>query len=194
MKKLLFLILFGFTWVVSAQQEAKKIDLKQGSIAEKFDKIYQKSGKYKQYKVVEHNLLLDLKKQVTDSLTKEKKRTAAAKAQILALQNKISNLKKDLSTKEQKILSLSAEKQSIDVGGMSLAKEKFKLIVWLVLLVLLVALLYFIYAFRSSITATREAKKSLARIEEEYYGFKTQALEREQSLKRQLLDEQKKHQ
>jgi len=194
MKKLLFSTLFLFSMILTAQQESKKIDLKQGSVGEKFDVLYKKSGKYKQYKVVEHGLLLELKQQVLDTLKKQKKLTAEANSQIADLQQKLTALQKDLSANQQKITELTDEKQSIGFLGMNVDKEKFKLMMGLIFLGLLLALLYFIYAYRNSIALTREAKNNLARIEEEYYSFKTNALEREQLLKRQLLDEQKKHQ
>ena len=194
MKKLLFFAFFLISIFVFAQNTTKKIDLTQGNLSEKFDELYKKSGKYKQYKVVEHGLLLDMKKQVLDSLKKEKALTAKARAQIVELQEKMSGLEKELSANKQKITELTGEKQSIGFLGMDVDKEKFKMILGLIFLILLLALLYFIYAYRNSIALTREAKKNLSRIEDEYFQFKTNALEREQLLKRQLLDERKKHQ
>ena len=194
MKQTLSFALLLFTSIVLAQNTPKKIDLSQGKIDQKFDELYQKSNNYKQYKVVEHGLLLELKKQVMDSLQAEKKQTTEALSKIDELQNKITGLEKDLNEAQQKIEKLSAEKQNISFLGIPTSKEKFKLVVGLLLFVLFLALSYFIYAFRSSNILTREAKRNLAKVEEEYFSFKTQALEREQLLKRQLLDEQKKHQ
>jgi len=194
MKKLLFFTLFLFTLLVPAQNTVNKIDLHQGNIQEKFDLLYKKSNNYRQYKIVEHSLLTDLKKQVLDSIQKEKKQYQKAVQQIKSLENKINQLEADMATRQEQIDTLTAEKQSINFFGINFSKEKFKLFFWLLFFIMLSALLYFIYAHRSSMISTREAKKNLGKIEQEYFEFKTNALEREQLLKRQLLDEQKKHQ
>jgi hypothetical protein len=191
--KRLIIILLLITGFVSFAQNKKNIDLKKGNISEKFDELYNKSGKYKQYKVVEHQLLLQLKKQVTDSLERQKMLLSTAKKEIDELKQQISQLQSDLEQARQNISGLENQKDSISFLGSQVEKSKYKMIMWILLIVLLLALLYFIYAYKNAHILTKEAKINLSKLDEEYNTFRTNALEREQLLKRQLLDEQKKH-
>ncbi len=190
----IFLFLLLTTFTLFGQQNNKKIDLTHGTIAEKFDRLYQKSGKYKQYKVVEHQLILQLKNQVLDSLNKERKLIHTHINTITDLQSRIDKLEADLKISREQIKQLSEEKDTISFMSAAVEKSQYKMIMWLLVSVLLLALLYFIYAFKNSNKETKTAKNNLEKLEEEYNNFRTMSLEREQLLKRQLLDEQKKHQ
>jgi predicted PurR-regulated permease PerM len=192
--KRLIVILLSFTTLLSIAQNKKTIDLQKGSISEKFDELYNKSGRYKQYKVVEHQLLLQLKKQVGDSLQKQKSLLQSAKTEIESLQQQISQLQAELEQTRQNVSQLENQKDSITFLGSPVEKSKYKMIMWILLVILLLTLLYFIYAYKNAIVLTKEAKNNLTKLDEEYNTFRTNALEREQLLKRQLLDEQKKHQ
>lgn len=176
------------------KNNTKKIDLNKGNIAEKFDQLYQKSSNYKQYKVVEHQLIKKLKKQVLDSLQKEKSIIAENRKKIAALEAQTKKLEKELQTAQNKVSALSDEKDSIGFWGSQIEKGKYKLIIGFIILALLLGLFYFIYAFKNSHQITKAAKENLEKLEEEYQNFRANALEREQLLKRQLLDEQKKSQ
>ncbi len=50
-------------------------------------------------------------------------------------------------------------------------------------------LLFFIYKYKNSNSTTKEAKKNLAEIEDEFDDHRRTALEREQKVRRQLQDE-----
>ncbi len=194
MKKTLWLFVFLSVMTNVWAQKSNKIDLKEGNIAEKFDRLYQKSGRYKQYKVVEHRLLLQLKKIVLDSLNKEKSVIAENNAKIEELKHKIEELQKEIQASKNEVESLEMEKNSIGFLGAAINKSKFKTIMWLLVFGLLAGLAYFIYAFKNSNLITKTARENLDKLEEEYSNFRTMALEREQSLKRQLIDERKKQQ
>jgi len=192
MKKMIILlfVFISFNNVVLSQ---KVIDLKKGSIPEKFDELYNKSGKYQQYKVVEHQLILQLKKQVVDTLDQQKTALQSAKNEIKNLQQQLSSLQTELNNAQENISGLQNQKDSIQFFGSQVKKSKYKMIMWIIVALLLLALLYFIYAYKNAIVLTKEAKNNLSKLDEEYNTFRTNALEREQLLKRQLLDEQKKH-
>ncbi len=195
MKKILAIIFLVSAFNLSAQTtpDAKVIDLKEGTVKEKFDNLYRKSNNYKNYKVIKQYLLVQLKKQVLDSLDKEKKAYQKATGQIKDLQQQIASLETELQQTKDQIASLEAEKDHIGFVGVPVQKSKYQTIMWSLVALLLAALMYFIFMFRNSNMLTRTAKDNLFKIEEEYNTFRTNALEREQLLKRKLLDEQKKN-
>lgn len=195
MKPLMFLFLFITGFLTFAQSNSQKtIDLSQGSVSDKFNEIYSKSGNYKEYKVIKRYYFNQLKKQVLDSFAKEKAALKEAQQNITKLQNQITSLQKDLQQSKEQITKLESEKDSIGFLGIPVEKSRYQWIVWSIISVLILALLYFIYLFKNSHKITKTAKENLTKIEEEYNNFRSIALEREQLLKRQLLDEQKKHQ
>ena len=194
MKKFFSLYFLIFISVyLSAQQKNDKIDLSKGTVAEKFDQIYQKSGKYKQYRILEQRSFLKLKNIVLDSLNKEKKRIFENEKKIKEFQEEINELKNELLKSNEMITKLSDERDTINFMGLVMVKNKFVIFIVLLLLILFLALLYFIYAFKNSHKITKASQESLRRLEDEFNDFRSRSLEREQLLKRQLLDERKKH-
>jgi len=195
MKKILSIIILVSAFNLSAQttRETKTLDLTQGSVKEKFDNLYRKSSNYKNYKVIKQFLLVQLKNQVLDSLQKEKDAYKKATNQIKDLEQKISQLETQLQESNEQISLLEAEKDNIGFLGMPVKKAKYQTVMWFLVVLLLSALMYFIFMFRNSNLLTQTAKDNLFKLEEEYNTFRTNALEREQLLKRKLLDEQKKN-
>jgi len=195
MRSLMFLFLFINGLLTFAQNNSQKtMDLSQGSISDKFDEIYSNSGNYKEYKVIKRYYFNQLKTQVLDSFTKEKAAIKEAQQSISKLQNQISDLQNDIKQSKEQITKLESEKDNISFLGISVEKSSYQWIVWSIIIMLILALLYFIYLFKNSHKITKTVKENLTKIEEEYNNFRSIALEREQLLKRQLLDEQKKHQ
>ncbi len=196
MKKLLILIFLFPVFLLSAQSkiDSKKIDLSQGTIKDKFETVYNKSNNYKDYKVIKKYVLIQLKKQVFDSLKNQKNLNKMSLENNRKLKQKITDLASEIKSSNAKIQQLENDKDSIGFLGMSVKKSRYQLIMWSLVTILVLALLYFIFMFKNSHQVTKTAKNNLLKIEEEYNNFRTNALEREQMLKRQLLDEQKKHQ
>ncbi len=195
MRPLIFLFLFVTGFLASAQTNSQKTpNLSQGSVSDKFNEIYSKSGNYKEFKVIKRAYFNQLKTQVLDSFAKEKAALKEARQNITKLQNQITSLQNDLQQSKEQITKLESEKDSIVFLGIPVEKSRYQWIVWSIISVLILALLYLIYLFKNSHKITKTAKENLTKIEEEYNNFRSIALEREQLLKRQLLDEQKKHQ
>ncbi len=187
---LLFLLSTGFTWA----QKGTDIDLNKGNIKDKFDVLYTRSGSYKDYKVIKQYLFRQLEKQVLDTLQKQKSTLTQVRQKTQDLQDKIDQLQAQLNLSKKKIEDLQKEKNQISLAGMSIDKDSYQWLVWSIIVFLILGLSYFIFMFKNSLQTTKTAKFNLTKLEEEYNTFRANALEREQLLKRQLLDEQKKHQ
>ncbi len=196
MKNLFVLAFLFMAMGLSAQVDnnSKSIDLKEGSIKDKFDAIYTKSGRYKEYKVVKAYLIPQLKKIVLDSLQKEKDALQSTQAKIASLNEQIKNLESQLQNSDQNIAQLQSDKDHISFLGMPVSKANYSIVMWLLVGILLSAFLFFVYKFKNSNKITQATKIQLQNIDNEFNEFRTSSIEREQLLKRQLLDEQKKHQ
>ncbi len=196
MKKLFVLALLFMVMGLSAQVDSNKknINLKEGSVKDKFDAIYTKSGRYKEYKVVKAYLIPQLKKIVLDSLQKEKDALKDNQAKIASLNEQIKSLESQLQSSEQNIAQLQSDKDHISFLGMPVSKRNYSITMWVMVGLLLSAFLFFVYKFNNSNKVTQATKIQLQNLENEFNEFRTSSIEREQLLKRQLLDERKKHQ
>ncbi|TJZ61814.1 hypothetical protein FAZ15_04660 [Sphingobacterium olei] len=90
---------------------------------------------------------------------------------------------------------LDAEKlktDSISFFGIDFSKSGYHTLVWILIIVLAVALIATLFAFRTAKVDTVASKRNAEEFQEELHAYKKKALEKEQQLKRQLLDEQLK--
>jgi hypothetical protein len=73
--------------------------------------------------------------------------------------------------------------------GIPSTKSSYRVISWTLILSLLGGLLFFIFKFRNSNFLTQQAKSALEEMEQEFEQHRRWALDREQKLSRELLDE-----
>lgn len=178
---------------ISAQEVEKKSSLTNSTVNEKFDYIITKSNNFQEFKVVKRAWLHTIKKQVLDSVNKQKREINALaviiedqKLNTKKLESKIENLNSEITT-------VNTDKDNIYFIGSDMKKGAFKNLFWGVISVLSILLLFFIYKFKNSNTVTQEAKAQLADVEKEYENHKKTALEREQKVMRKLQDELNKN-
>ena len=165
----------------TANQEEEKLSLNSGTIDNQFEYVIRKSGRYQEYKVVKQTWLFTLKavhKDLSDT-----------KAVVSKQEKEIESLKSSLSNTEATLSATNEEKDSISLFGISMSKASYKVLMWSIIAGLLALLLFFIYKFKGSNSATREAKNKLDEVETEFEEHRRTALEREQKVRRQLQDE-----
>ncbi len=191
---LLFVLIFTFFISNLFAQNAKKQEiinqsLKSQPISEQFNTLINMSPDFQGFKNIRHINLNKFKNNFNDSLKansvkfdRMQKIIDSQKENILNLENKITELNTEIK-------DISQNKDTIDFFGMRLTKSSYNTILWTVIFALLAGLLFFMFQFKNSNTITKEAKRSLAEIEEEYDQHRKKALEREQVLRRQLQDE-----
>ena len=189
---LAFLILILATSTTYSQEDQNntpKPSLDNGTIESQFDYLYRKSSSYQEYKVVKQTFYYKIKKNVLDSLKVLKNELASTKQVVAAQEIEVNELKGDLKTTNDNLTGVTKEKDNIKLLGISLTKASYNTILWSIITGLVLFLLFFIFKFKNSNTVTKQANKSLAEIEEEFFAFKTIALEREQKVRRELQDE-----
>ncbi len=194
MKKI-FLLFFFITIYTTYSQTPKKSKLPDwnSNISQQFKEVYSKSGKYQEYKVIKATWFNRLQKHVLDTLSTLKNQIAEQENKISSLQNEINSLNKKIADRDEVITDLKTEKDSIQFFGSNISKATYNMILWFIIVILSLGLALFVYRYLHSNAVTKETLDKYKELSEEYQGFRTRSLEREQSLKRQLIDEINKH-
>ena len=172
-----------------AQQPAQNIQEFPNTIEGQFKKAYKKSNNYQIYKVMKKQRFLTLQKNVLDSISKMKKEAATKQQTINSQLETIASLESKIAkTNEDLVISMNKE-DNISLFGLQLSKVMYNTILWGIIATLLAGLLFFIFKFNNNHSLTKEAKNSLADLEQELEQFRKKSLEKEQKLRRQLQDE-----
>lgn len=196
-KKLAFIIAIVLSISVSAQTSAtptpapeeEKLSLNSGTIDNQFEYVIRRSPRWQDYKNVKTNWLYTLKAHTLDSLKALRVQLNNTKAVVTTKQSEIDKLKANLNTTQSTLDATNIEKDSMSLFGLQMSKGGYNTLMWSIIGGLLAFLLFFIYQFKNSNSTTREAKKALAEIEQEFEDHRRVALEREQKVRRQLQDE-----
>ncbi|NJX14609.1 tRNA (guanine-N1)-methyltransferase [Tamlana crocina] len=186
---IVFTCLVTFNSFSQNDQEEEKLSLNSGSIDNQFEFVIRRSNSWQEYKTVKKTWLYTLKAHTLDSLKAVHKDLAETQAVVKSQAKEIEDLKSNLLNTQDKLEKTNAEKDSMALFGMQMSKGGYNGLMWSIIAGLLALLLLFIYKFKNSNAITRDARKSLAEIEEEFDEHRRTALEREQKVRRQLQDE-----
>lgn len=142
------------------------------------------------FKIIRRSNIEIIQKNVADSISKYTKELATLKSnssssiqQVQTLKDSVANLSESLSVER-------AKTDSISFMGMDFAKPAYHTLVWTIIGVLAVALFILLVTFRKAKVDAVEHQKTAEDIQNDFQAFKKKAMESEQKLKRQLLDEQ----
>ncbi|MBN4085450.1 tRNA (guanine-N1)-methyltransferase [Flavobacteriaceae bacterium AH-315-B10] len=189
---LVLLLIFVSTFI--SAQDKKQQSLNDGTIQDQFEFVIKKSSNWRDergqsYEVIKRNWILNLKVNTLDSLKAIQTKLIDTRDVVNKQQKEIDGLKTNLSKTQDTLLTTNEEKDSMALFGLQMSKTSYNLLMWLIIIALLVLLILFIYKFNSSNSVTRIARNNLTDIEEEFEEYRTNALEREQKVRRQLQDE-----
>ncbi len=192
------LIALFFTTITYAQEtpeqeEEDKLSLNEGTLDNQFEYVIQRSNSYQDFKVIKKTWMYALKAHAIDSLKAVHKDLSDTKAIVDSQAIEIADLKNRLANTKTTLVTTKEEKDNMFLLGMPISKGMYKLLMWSAIGLLLILLSVFIYKFRNSNAITKQAKQALAETEEEFEEHRRNALEREQIVRRQLLDEINKH-
>lgn len=189
------LSLFLLFWVSSSTLFGQTLQqkLKTASLDSQF--VYlnlQSRNQDKDFKIIRKTNLDIIRQNVKDSLSIYKKQISGLKGDasstegsLQTLQDSVTNLSAALQTEQQKT-------DSISFLGIQFSKSSYHTMVWVIIIVLAIALFGILAAFRKAKVDTEESKNTVDELQEELQTLRKKSMEREQLLKRQLLDEQLK--
>jgi septal ring factor EnvC (AmiA/AmiB activator) len=195
-KFLLFSIclsLFSFN-TYAQEDEEDELSLNNSSINNQFEYVLQKSGDFKgvngqMYEAVKRSMIETLQAHTNDSLKTIRKDLSDTQAIVNSQANEINDLKSNLTNTQTTLDRTTNEKNNMSLFGLQMSKPSYNILMWSIIGVLLALLILFIYKFKNSHLITKDAKKALEEIEEEFEEHRKVALEREQKVRRQLQDE-----
>ncbi|WP_439152653.1 tRNA (guanine-N1)-methyltransferase [Winogradskyella sp.] len=194
---IVFVLLFSFQ-SINAQNTTEKSEeqysLDSGTIDNQFEYIFRKSGNFKglkgqKYEAVKYSSLLKLKANVLDSLKTTYTELESSQNIVNSQAKEIEQLKTNLANTQNTLEQTNTEKNNMALLGIQTSKTNYNVIMWSIIAALLALLFFFIFKFKGSNSATREAKHKLEEVEVEFEEHRRTALEREQKVRRQLQDE-----
>lgn len=189
-----FFLISSLTSFSQTKQSEDILSLNSGTIDNQFEYVFKKSGNFKgtngqAYEAVKRSMLITLRAHTIDSLKTLKEKLGNSKNTVKTQQKEISDLKSNLSNTQSNLDKTNTEKNNMALFGMQMSKTNYNVLMWTIIAGLLALLILFIYKFKNSNAITRNAKKALEEIEEEFDDHRRTALEREQKVRRQLQDE-----
>lgn len=191
MKKIFYLILFcliyyaGFGQEVIPDDESKIL-----SIDAQFEELYKKSGNYQEYEVAKKAWLLDLQKNIADTLQNLTAELSRLQGEVENQQSTIAGLQAQNAQLQTELTQLQKAQNSIGwLGFIEMHKNYYRLLMWGLLLIVAVLFVTFYYKFKGSHVHTQHAQNALKELESEYENYRQRAMEREQKAMRRLQDE-----
>ncbi|MEN3322468.1 tRNA (guanine-N1)-methyltransferase [Mariniflexile soesokkakense] len=190
---LLFLISFT-TFAQNPDNNEDKLSLNSGPIENQFEYAIKNSNGWRdergqEYRVIKTFWLTELKAHVLDSIQAIKKDIIESQITLKAQAQEISDLKTSLSNTQSTLDKTKNEKDNMSLLGAETSKSGYSGIMWSIVGVLFALLLFFIYKFKNSNAVTKDAKRALSELEDEFEEHRKTAVEREQKVRRQLQDE-----
>ena len=182
------LILFAVSvnlGTLNAQDKSKKL-------TNDLNALIENSNGFKEYKVIKKESITNFQASLNSYIKQEQSIQMNLENEIKANEKEINTLEIEMKKFKTSNEQLMNEKSSIGFLGFSISKENYSLTMWILFLGALAAAIILFLSFKRSNKITRESKKVLADLEEEYQSFKGMSVEREQNLRRQLFDEVKK--
>ncbi|WP_298238868.1 tRNA (guanine-N1)-methyltransferase [uncultured Algibacter sp.] len=189
----IFFSVFALTLNAQTTQE-EELSINSGTIDSQFEYVLKKSGNFKgtngsPYEAVKRSLLLTLRAHTIDSLKTAHKNLTETQAIVDSQVKEIADLKSNLLNTKTDLDKTNSEKNNMALFGLQMSKTSYNMLMWSIIGILLALLILFVYKFKNSNSITRDAKKALSEIEEEFDEHRKTALEREQKVRRQLQDE-----
>lgn len=144
------------------------------------------------FKVIRKSNVEIIQRNVVDSISKYTKEIATLKNNSSSSVQQVQSLKDSVQTLSQSLQVEQAKTDSISFIGIDFGKSTYHTLVWSIIGVLAVALFIILVSFRKAKVDAVEHQKTAEDVQNEFQVHKKKALETEQKLKRQLLDEQMK--
>lgn len=189
MKFLTTIIFLFFVINISAQTQTPVAD----SVDNRFDEMIKTSNNYQNYKVVRLMKLTELRKTTNDEIKALENHIADLDSNIESQDQQIENLKAELEETNSKLLKAEKSKGELSLIGLKMNKGTYQSIVIGIIVILLVFLFTFVNKFKASNKGTVKAKRDLEELKTEYDEYRQKALETQQKLGRQLIDERNKN-
>lgn len=144
------------------------------------------------FKIIRKTNIDIIKKNVSDSISKYTKEIASLKANSSSSVTTVQSLRDSVNVLSTDLATEKAKTDSISFLGVDFGKGTYHTIVWSIIIVLALLFIVILASFRKAKVDANEHQKTAEQVQNEFQTYKKKALETEQKLKRQLLDEELK--
>lgn len=168
---------------------AEKDLIDSGSIKQQFDYVINKSTQYNDYKAVRSVWLNKLKTHALDTINRVKSELNKYQKLSVTQAIQIDSLTATLSQTSENLTKATKEKNSLRIFGIKIAKYQYNSVVSIIILGLIAILTIGFLAFKRRNAIANQNAQDLTNLKEEFEMFRKRALEREQKMARQHLDE-----
>ena len=168
---------------------AQEITTEENSIDSQVRTLYKNSNNYQEYKVIKKSSYRDLQSNIRDSITYFKSQITIKNNLTSTQVASIDSLVRINTAIDVQLKEAINQIETILLFGFELKKNRYSLVLFMIILILCTSLLIFIYKFKNSNALTTEAKSNLTDVEDEFNTFRKKSLERQQKLRRELQDE-----
>lgn len=162
------------------------------TIDSQFEHVIESSGTYQKYKVIKISKIKDLRKTTRNQIVILEQRIDSLHKKIEVQQSQANQLHQKLEKADTDITRLTKSKDEFSFLGTPIQKDTYSTMVWIIILILAIVLTVFVYKFKQSYRITSEARKNFNDKEQELNDYRKKALEEQQKLGRQLMDERRK--
>lgn len=188
--KIYFILLFScFTISAQSKLTKKELDALPNTIPNQFTKTYGKASTWHNYKMITREDFRSLEKSILDSVSELKKELVVRQEKIVDQEKNVAGLNDKINQLTTELNSSIEKENNISFLGIDISKATYNLSLWSIIAVLFLVMLLFIFKFKNSNILTKQAKKNLVEIEQEFELHRKKSIEKEQKLRRKLQDE-----
>jgi preprotein translocase subunit SecF len=144
------------------------------------------------FKIIRKSNIDIIQRNVSDSIAKYTKEIASLKANSSSSVQQVQSLKDSVQTLSESLRVEQEKTDSISFLGIDFSKPSYHMLVWSIIAILGLAFFIIIFSFRKAKVDAVEHQKTAEEVQNDFQAYKKKAMETEQKLKRQLLDEQMK--
>ena len=191
---LLTFLLTLTTFSQTTTNEEDNLSLNSGTLDNQFEYLIKKSNGWndergQNFRVVKTQWITELKAHTLDSIQAIRKNLIASEITVKAQSQEIADLKTNLSTTQNNLNETKSKIDNMSLFGIPISKGVYSMFMLGIIVLLLGLLGFFIYKFKNSHVVTKDSKRALAELEDEFEEHRKNSVEREQKVRRQLLDE-----
>jgi hypothetical protein len=195
--RILLISCFAIISFYANAQYPKQPVLDKGEINDQVQSLISNSSQYEYngiyYKGINVGYLNLLKKNISDTLSNLYKKLQLDQKTISQKAAIIDSLNNELSNINELYHEAKKEKNSLLFLGVSMSKTAYNSLVWTIILGLLFLLVIIVLLYRRNNIVTVQTRKDLDDLKKEFEAHRKRALEREEKLARQHLDELNKY-
>lgn len=179
---LLFTGLFiSMNQVVDAQSGASAV-LDSALLEAQLDYIHENTRVYNDYRAIRDDIFLKLRRNVKDTLNATKLEVEELNSRLSEQNFKIETLNTNLTSTNNEKEEAIKNRDSLSFLGIQMKKGLYNVIIWLVILGLAALTVIVLLLFRRSHQVTKEVKKELQTIQEEFELYRKSSREKYEKL------------